>query len=125
MSGRENLQDLVLSRLNELGDETGPMSAREATRRAEGLVSYETLRHIARGIHAGGITDRVAEGLSRALQVPLSRVYAASGVPEPGERWQWPAKFSRLDPAQRQLVENVAAALLDAREKGRRLASGE
>lgn len=121
----ETLQDLVLTRLAERGDGKTSMSAREAVRGAEDLVSYETIRIIARGLHNGGITDRVAEGLSRALQVPVARVYAAAGLPQPGDRWEFPPRFSRLDPGQRVLVESVAAALLDAFEKGRKSASGE
>lgn len=124
MSGQdplERLQDLVLTRLRELGDETGPMSAREAARRSDSMVSYETLRNLARGVrHTGRVTDRVAEGLSRALQVPIARVYEAAGVPEPGDRWDWPERFSRLSPAQRALVEDVAAALLEAETRARR-----
>ena len=117
----ERLQDLILTRLAELGDEHGPMSAREAARRAEGLVSYETLRNLARGVrHTGRITDRVAEGISRALQIPASRVYAAAGVPAPGRKWDWPAKFDRLPIEDRRHVENIAAALLECYERGRR-----
>lgn len=97
------------------------MTAREAARRGEGLVSYETIRNLARGVrHTGRISDRVAEGLSRALQVPVAKVYEAAGVQQPGERWEWPQRFDRLDFAQRQLVEEVAAALLESYEKGRR-----
>lgn len=115
----ERLQELIVTRLRELGDSTGPMSAREAARRAEGLVSYETIRNLARGVrHTGRLTDRVAEGLSKALQVPVTKVYEAAGVPEPGDRWVWPERFSRLTPAQRALVEDVAAALLEAYDKG-------
>lgn len=117
----ERLSDLILTRLAELGDETGPMSAREAARRAEGLVSVETMRNLARGVrHTGRITDRVAEGLARALQVPVSRVYAAAGIPQPGARWRLPDRLDRLPVEQRRLVEDVAAALLESYEKGRR-----
>lgn len=117
----ERLQDLILTRLAELGDEKGPMSAREAARRAEGLVSYESLRNLARGVrHTGRITDRVAEGLSRALQVPVSRVYAAAGIQQPGQRWRLPDRFDRLPIEQRRIVEDVASAILEAYEKGRR-----
>lgn len=117
----QGLQNLILTRLQELGDETGPLTAREAARNADGLVSYETIRNLARGVrHTGRISDRVAEGLSRALHVPVGKVYAAAGAQQPGERWVWPERFNRLDPAQRALVEDVAAALLEAREKGRR-----
>ena len=117
----ERLSDLILKRLDELGDETGPMSAREAARRAEGLVSYETLRNLARGVrHTGRITDRVAEGLARALQVPVSRVYAAAGVQQPGQRWILPPKLDRLPTEQRRLIEDLASALLESYERGRR-----
>lgn len=121
MTPAESLQDLLLTRLAELGDAKGPMSAREAARRANGLVSYESMRHIGRGIHSGAITDRVAEGLSLALQVPLERVYRAAGTPMPGERWELPARASRLDPAERRLVEDVINGLLAARDKGIRI----
>lgn len=116
----EDLQELVLVRLQEMGDKTGPMSAREASRRADGLISYESLRLIARGMHGGGLTDRTAQGLALALDVPVGRVYAAAGLPPKGEHWEWPDRFERLPPAQRRLVEDVAGALLEMYDKGRR-----
>jgi hypothetical protein len=116
----DRLQQLILTRLVELGDKSGPMGAREASRRAGGLVSYETIRNLARGVrHSGRITDRTAEGLARALDVPLERVYAAAGAPPPGARWDWPRRFDRLPPAQRQIVEDVAAAMLEMYDLGR------
>lgn len=114
------LQDLVLRRLAELGVPGAPMSVRAAAERARGLVSYEVLRQIARGEHSGNITDRTAEGIALALDVPVSVVYQAANVPRPLTRWQLPAKFDRLDPGQRRLVEDVAGALLAAYEKGLR-----
>lgn len=119
-SGRESLQQLVLRRLRELGGDQGPVSARQAVRGHEELVSYETVRVIARGVHQGGITDKTAEGLSRALKVPIAAVYEAAGVPSPGSRWEWPDRFARLSPRQRELVEQFAGALLDAYDQGRR-----
>lgn len=116
----DRLQHLILARLVELGDESGPMTAREAARRASGLVSYETLRNLARGTrHTGRITDRVAEGLARALEIPVAQVYAAAGAPSPGARWEWPRRFDRLPPAQRQIVEDVAAGMLEMYDRGR------
>lgn len=114
------LQDLVLRRLAELGTPGSPMSIRQATERARGLVSYEILRKLARGEHSGRIADSTAEGLALALDVPAATVYQAARVPRPLSRWQWPARFDRLDPAQRRLVEDVAAALLESYEKGLR-----
>lgn len=116
------LQDLVLKRLDALGGTDGPMSLRDAAARSQGLVSYETIRSVLRGTHSGRINDRTAEGLSRALDVPLARVYEAAQVPQPASRWVWPGRFDRLDPSQRRIVEEVAGALLEAYEKGRRSA---
>lgn len=114
------LQDLVLRRLAELGTPGSPMSIREATRRSRDRLNYETLRKLARGEHSGDITDQTAEGISLALDVPIAQVYTAARVPRPLSRWQWPAKFDRLDLDDRRVVEEVASALLRAREKGLR-----
>lgn len=116
----ESLQDLVLRRLSELGDQEGPMSAKAAAARSRDRISYETLRLIARGKHGGRIGDRIAEGLSLALDVPISEVYRAAGAPRPQSRWDWPQRFERLDAGQRQLVEEIASALLEAYDRGRR-----
>ncbi len=113
------LQDLMLKRRAELGAPGAPLSVHEVTRRADGLASYETMRKISDGRHGGGISDRTAQALERALQVPIERVYDAAGQPRPLGRWQPPAKFDRLDLEQRQLVENFARALLEAYDKGR------
>lgn len=114
------LQDLMLRRLAELGVPGSPMSIRQATERARGLVSYEILRKITRGEHSGRISDSTAEGLARALDVPVQTVYDAARVPRPVSRWQWPARFDRLDQAQRRIVEEVAGGFLEAYEKGLR-----
>lgn len=114
------LQDLVLRRLAELGIPGSAMSVRSAAERARGLLSYETLRQIARGEHSGDITDRTAEGIALALDVPAAQVYAAARVPRPLTRWHWPARFDRLDPAQRRVIEDVAGVILEAYEKGLR-----
>ena len=119
--GRVNeLQNLMLRRLAELGEPGSPMSVRAATERARGLASYETFRAIARGEHSNRISDSTAQGLATALDVPLQDIYNAANVPRPMSRWQWPARFDRLDPAERKVVEDVAAAILAAREKGLR-----
>lgn len=120
-SGRVNeLSELVLRRLAELGTPGEPMSIREATRRSRSRINYETLRKIARGEHSGDITDQTAEGISLALDVPVHQVYAAARIPRPLSRWELPARFDRLDLEDRRVVEDVAAALLRAREKGLR-----
>lgn len=121
----DQLSRLILTRLAELGDENGPMGAREAARRARGLVSYETIRNLARGVrHTGRISPRVAEGLSMALEVPVAQIYRAAGALPPSEQWSWPRRFDALPPAQRQVVEDVAAAMLEMYERGRRNSAG-
>lgn len=111
------LQDLVLRRLAELGDTETPLSVRQATERAQGLLSFESLRRIARGEHSGRISDRVAEGLSLALGVPAAEIYDAAGVQAPLSPWELPQTFDRLDREERALVEDVARGLLRARAK--------
>ena len=122
MNGRDvnELQNLMLRRLAELGIPGSPMSVRQATERAMGLVSYEVLRKIARGEHSGRISDSSAEGIARALDVPLQQVYDAARVPRPATRWQLPPALDRLDVADRRKVETIAFAILDAYEKGLR-----
>lgn len=117
--GRVNeLQELVQRRLEELGTPDAPLSLRRASERSRGLVSYEILRQILRGEHSGNISDRTAEGISRALDVKVDSVYAAARVPQPRGRWHWPERFDRLDSSQRRLVEDIASALLESYEKG-------
>lgn len=114
------LQDLVLRRLAELGDPGQPLSLRRAAERSRGLVSYEILRQITRGEHSGNITDRTAEGIAQAIDVPARVVYAAARVARPVGRWQWPERFDRLTLPQRRIVEAVAAGFLEAYEQGLR-----
>lgn len=109
------LQALVVSRLIELN-----LSARAAADRSRGKVSYSTLRNIARGVHGGKVGDRIAEGISAALDLPLSQVYEAAQAPQPMSRWEWPERFERLQPPERRLVEEIAAALLNAYDRGLR-----
>lgn len=112
------LQQLVLYRLAELGEPGRPLSARAAAAAARGLISHHTIYAIANGEHSGRITDRVAEGLAAALQVPVTRVYEAAGAPMPRGRWLWPEKFDRVAPEHRVIIEDLASALLEAERRG-------
>jgi hypothetical protein len=112
------LQQLVLTRLAELGEPGRPMSLRAAAERARGLTTHHTLTAIANGEHSGRISDRTAEGIAAALDVPVTRVYDAAGAPRPHGRWHWPDKFDRVRPEDRVLIEDLAAALLKAEERG-------
>lgn len=122
MTGAEEplnlLQQLVLRRLADLGEPGRPLSIRAAAERARGLTSHHTLTAIAKGEHSGRISDRTAEGIAAALDVPVAHVYDAAGVPRPFGRWQWPEKFDRVRPEDRAVVEGLAAALLKAEERG-------
>lgn len=119
----DSLAELVTARMYALGDKSGPLSLRAVVERSRGRLSVENVRRIARGEHQGGLTDRTAEGLSIALEIPLAEVYRVAGLPQPSSRWSWPAKFDRLDQSQRAVVEDVAQGFLNAYEKGRRDAS--
>jgi transcriptional regulator with XRE-family HTH domain len=112
------LRHLVLTRLAELGTPGHPMSARQAAERSGGGVSFHTLYAIANGRHSGRLTGRTAQGIADALEVPVSQVYDAAGVPRPQERWLPPEKLDRLSLEQRRLLEAVGVAMLDAYTKG-------
>lgn len=112
------LQQLVLTRLAELGEPGRPMSARRAADRSRGLVSFHTLYAIGRGEHSGRITDQTAEGLAAALDVPVDRVYEAAGIPRPYGRWHWPERFDRVPPEHRPLFEALVVAYLEADKRG-------
>lgn len=114
------LQDMVIRRLDELGDGTEPLSFRAAAERSRGLLTHETVRSLALGKHTNRIRDKTAQGLSNLLGVPVDRVYAAAQVPKPGVRWQWPPRFDRLNEAERRSVEDMAQRILDAYERGLR-----
>lgn len=114
----DRLQELVLTRLNDLGTAGRPMSARQAALRSAGGVSYDTLYQIANGKHTGRLRDDTARGLADALDVPVERVYEAAGVPRPQTRWQPHERFDRLTTEQRKLLESVGAALLEADRNG-------
>lgn len=112
------LRVLILRRLAELGERGAPMSGREAARRSGGRVSFGTIANIINGRHTGRITDRIAEGLAAALEVPLADVYEAAGAPRPLGRWSLPERFDRLPIEYRQLSEELIGALLDGYTRG-------
>lgn len=116
MADVRDLQQLVNDRLHELGDRKGPLSARQAAARANGKVSYETLRLIARGDHSGKLTDETVDGLALALDVPRSRVLAAMGLAltQPLPPFMLPDRANRLTRPQRKVVLSVVDAILGA-----------
>ena len=114
MSDVSDLQQLVETRLRELGDRRRPLSTRQAAARAGGKVSYETLRLIRTGQHSGSISQEVAEGLALALDVPLSRVLAVAGRRIPQGPFVLPKRAEALTKSERGVVLSVVDAILDA-----------
>ena len=114
------LRDLVVRRLIELGDGTKPLPYKEAALQSGGRVSHELIRQIALGRHSGRLGDEKIEGLAAALKVPVAQVYEVANIPQPRARWNWPARFDRLQEHERRIVESVAAGLLNAYERGQR-----
>lgn len=116
--GVNQLRLLILQRLAELGERGSAMSGREAARRSGGRVSYGTIANLINGRHTGRITDRIAEGLAAALEVPVADIYEAAGAPRPLGRWSLPERFDRVPIEYRQLAEDLIAALLDSYTQG-------
>jgi hypothetical protein len=119
MGDVSDLQQLVESRLRELGDHRRPLSTRQAAARAGGKVSYETLRLIRTGRHSGSISQEVAEGLALALDVPLSRVLAVAGRRIPQGPFVLPKRAEALTKSERGVVLSVVDAILDAAAQSR------
>jgi hypothetical protein len=110
---QEDLRQLVQSRLDELG-----ITAREAARRSNSAISYETLYAVTTGRRRSELSARGAEGIAAALSIPVSRVWAAVGKTAP-EPWDM-GRFEPLSPTSRQVVESVAARLLALEKAGER-----
>lgn len=111
------LRDLVLRRLDALGEGGRPLSFREAAERSRGLLTRSTIHSIATGKHSNRIDDKTAQGLAAFLDIPLDDVYVVAKLPRPGSRWILPTRFDRLSEPRRRLVEEVAANLLDLEER--------
>lgn len=112
------LPELVADRRHELGGANGPLSLRELVKRAGGTPGLENWRLIANGTHRGGFSDAVAEGIARALSVPVRVVFEAAGLPVSVGPWQLPERFSRVPVRDRRRVEAVLDSLLEAYERG-------
>jgi hypothetical protein len=110
--------ELIQRRLEEMGDETGPMSVRQAASRSRGLISAYHLGNLLNGKASTRISDRIAQGVALAIDVPTSVVYDVARVPRPASRWVLPAQFDRLPEPRRRLVEDLIASMLDAYDAG-------
>jgi hypothetical protein len=72
----DDLQRLVQRRLFELGGD-----AVAAARRSCWAVTAQTIERIAGGQHRRPVSERLAEALARALDVPANRVRRVAGLP--------------------------------------------
>lgn len=107
-----SLQKLVLDRMAELD-----LSFRRAADKSGGMVSSATLNKIAVGKPVGRITDEVLQGVSLALDVPLSKVRTAAGeaATQPTE-FRLPKKANKLSAKERKTVLSMVDAFLAAHE---------
>lgn len=117
----DELQELVLRRLGELGTPGKPLGYKPAALKSGGKISHEAIRQIALGNRPERMTDAKIEGLAEALSVHPSAVYEAAQTPAPGARWRWPEKFDRLPVDDRRDVEGYASKLLMLRDMIHRL----
>jgi lambda repressor-like predicted transcriptional regulator len=109
-SEAEMLRQLVYRRLKELG-----IDPRQASRNSGYAVSHDTLYCILREEHRGVLKPQSAEGIAKALRIPVAQVWASVGETEP-DPWIWPERYNRLELWQREIVEQVAAGFLKANE---------
>jgi hypothetical protein len=72
----KDLQELVQRRLLELS-----LTPDEASRRSGWSVAPETIERLARAGGRSFISERLADGLARALDVPENRIRRAAGLP--------------------------------------------
>ncbi len=116
-----DLQQLVMTRLAELGIPRRPMSYRAAAARSHGLISHGTIGRIARGEHTGTLEEETIDGLSLAMDLPRARIERAAGLyrERPAEPFVLPPRASRLTRREREVVLGVVDALLTAAERGR------
>lgn len=111
----QDLQDLVVHRLRELGDKGKPMTPRAAAGRANNKVSAETIRLIAIGRHSGNLGDETVDALSLALDVPRSQILAALNRTQVAELGPWnpPSVANRMTRRQRKAVEQLITAMVE------------
>lgn len=117
----DELRDLVIRRLRELGTPGKPLGYKPAALKSGGKISHEMIRQIVLGNRPERMSDEKIEGLAEALSVHPNQVYEAAKAPRPGTRWRWPERFDRLPTEDRRDVESYAAKLLMLRDQIARL----
>jgi transcriptional regulator with XRE-family HTH domain len=115
------LQQLVAGRLAELDlsfrraadlTKTGGTTARGEEER---LVSAARLNQIATG-KVGKVSPEILEGIAKALDLPLSRVQRAAGVPVGQAEFRLPKAANQLTPRQRKVVLDLIKSYLEDTE---------
>jgi transcriptional regulator with XRE-family HTH domain len=107
-----SLQDLVTSRLAELG-----LSYRAAAARSGGFVSHAHLSNIAKG-RSGRIAADKLRGVALAIDVPLSVVEeAAFKGPDSDPEFRLPKKANKLTDRDRKAVLAIVNALLEKQSR--------
>lgn len=86
-------------------------------------VSFSTVSKILKGSYKPG--ERILQGLSRALDIPIERLRAAAGTAEPGTPFRLPDYASRLSPEERSAVEHLVRVMVDAKDNRKAVADDE
>ncbi|GAA1281903.1 hypothetical protein [Saccharothrix xinjiangensis] len=117
--GQETLQQLFRRRQRELGEKVGEpdgLSVHAVWLRCNGQAGRETFRRIWEGTRTR-ITDSTVDALAMALDVPASEVLAAAGQRPRLGAFTPPRRWDQLTARERQVLLDVADALLDARSR--------
>lgn len=116
-----DLQELVTTRLAELGPPGRPLSYRAAAARSCGKVSHGTIGRVARGDHAGALTSETIDGLALALNIHPTAIERAADMyrERPLEPFAMPARANRLTRRERGVILAMVDALLSAADHGR------
>lgn len=107
------LAELVSARRHELG-----LSLRQAAERSGGLISHGHLGGIESDAVQRTPSDRVLRGISAALDIPITELRRAAGVPPRQTPFTLPDRARQLSAKERRLVLQLVDALLDARKRG-------
>ncbi|MFE6692052.1 hypothetical protein ACFVFQ_36990 [Streptomyces sp. NPDC057743] len=113
---KDDLQELVVARLAELGSRQRPLSFRAAAARSQGHVSHATIGRIARGQHTGVLEDETLDGLALALDLPRTHLEQAAGIfrERPAQPFTLPPRANLLSRSERDVVLSVVDAILAA-----------
>lgn len=118
----QSLKLLVANRRAELDLSLRAAADKTIDRTGRPLISHATISEIERGAHTTNYADRTLQGLALALDLPLSKIREAAGVPvERPTEFRLPKKANQLTPAEQKAILQMVDALLSLHEepKGR------